>query len=238
MHLFNLSAFEASPHAWPLWNQGLRHSLQRLNTYDVPGHRFLDVAGGAGWLSHIINDKAEYHLIDANSACIEKSGVANAQVGDCEAMPYEDASFDVVFSLSAAQYMDKQRYLRECLRVLRPGGILALHENGAFNPIIRTIRFWRNHVLARCSSQWREYNDTIVGYLRADTVKATGAEVVYCQPHHVLAAASGVLDATGHGGLATPLRQALAPVDRLLLSQKGLQSLGFMNVYHLRKPIE
>ncbi|MEM9483733.1 MAG: methyltransferase domain-containing protein [Cyanobacteria bacterium P01_F01_bin.116] len=47
------------------------------------------------------------------------------QVADALAMPFADDSFDLVWSLESGEHMaDKGRFLRECCRVLRPGGRL------------------------------------------------------------------------------------------------------------------
>ena len=48
--------------------------------------------------------------------------VANAQE-----MPFEDNSFDLVWSLESGEHMpDKTKFLQECYRVLKPGGTLIM----------------------------------------------------------------------------------------------------------------
>ncbi|MGB8701319.1 MAG: methyltransferase domain-containing protein, partial [Thermosynechococcaceae cyanobacterium] len=47
------------------------------------------------------------------------------QVADALQMPFADASFDLVWSLESGEHMpDKQQFLQECFRVLKPGGTL------------------------------------------------------------------------------------------------------------------
>jgi tocopherol O-methyltransferase len=58
------------------------------------------------------------------------TGLANRaqfQVADALAMPFADESFDVIWSLESGEHMpDKQKFLQECYRVLKPGGLLIL----------------------------------------------------------------------------------------------------------------
>ncbi len=57
-----------------------------------------------------------------------EAGIAhrvNFQVENALEMPFADASFDLVWSLESGEHMpDKQQFLAECCRVLRPGGKL------------------------------------------------------------------------------------------------------------------
>ncbi len=47
------------------------------------------------------------------------------QVADALTMPFADDSFDLVWSLESGEHMpDKEQFLRECCRVLKPGGRL------------------------------------------------------------------------------------------------------------------
>ncbi|MEB3215943.1 MAG: methyltransferase domain-containing protein [Nostocales cyanobacterium 94392] len=49
------------------------------------------------------------------------------QVADALNMPFEDNSFDLVWSLESGEHMpDKNKFLQECYRVLKPGGKLIL----------------------------------------------------------------------------------------------------------------
>ena len=48
--------------------------------------------------------------------------------GTAEILPYRNESFDAIVSSYMAKYVDIQRVADECWRVLRPGGIVALHD--------------------------------------------------------------------------------------------------------------
>ncbi len=51
----------------------------------------------------------------------------NFQVANALTMPFEDNCFDLIWSLESGEHMpDKQKFLQECCRVLKPGGTLLL----------------------------------------------------------------------------------------------------------------
>jgi ubiquinone/menaquinone biosynthesis C-methylase UbiE len=63
--------------------------------------------------------------IDLARKNVDASGVSarELRVANAEALPYPDASFDVVYGHGVLQYTaDANRLVRECRRVLRPGG--------------------------------------------------------------------------------------------------------------------
>ena len=48
---------------------------------------------------------------------------AQFRVADAQQMPFADNSFDLVWSLESGEHMpDKEKFLQECYRVLKPGG--------------------------------------------------------------------------------------------------------------------
>lgn len=98
----------------------------------VPGERVLDVACGAGQLAlPAARVGASVTAIDIATNLIEQ-GQARAKAeglevrfeeGDAEEIQYEDATFDLVFSLIGAMFAPRpERVASEFVRVCRPGG--------------------------------------------------------------------------------------------------------------------
>ena len=97
------------------------------------GARALDVAAGPGTLSFLAaRTGAHVTAIDFSPAMIEKlrerasaEAVAIAShVGDGQALPFADASFDGAFSMFGLMFFpDRILGFRELLRVLVPGGV-------------------------------------------------------------------------------------------------------------------
>lgn len=57
-------------------------------------------------------------------------------------LPFEDNSFDVIYSHSVLQYVDHPSFLKECNRVLKKDGSIILIENLKNNPITRLGRIF------------------------------------------------------------------------------------------------
>ncbi len=101
--------------------------------------RVLDVACGAGHTALAFAERvAEVVALDLTPAMLAQAqalaserGLANLtfQPADAAALPFPDASFDVVTSrLAAHHYADPARAVREAARVLRPGGLFLLSD--------------------------------------------------------------------------------------------------------------
>lgn len=99
------------------------------------GDRVLDVACGTGALtlavSEIVGPAGSVVGLDANPQMLAVARRKSARIewleGKAEALPLVDASFDAVVSQFGFMFFDdKPQALREMIRVLRPGGRLAV----------------------------------------------------------------------------------------------------------------
>lgn len=110
------------------------HYLPRLVGFDgYRGRRLLEVGCGIGTdLVRFAQGGAIVTGVDLSETAIELAeknfqlhGVTahDLRVANAEALPYPDDSFDVVYGHGVVQYTsDPARLIRECARVLRPGG--------------------------------------------------------------------------------------------------------------------
>jgi SAM-dependent methyltransferase len=116
---------------WNGWGIPLyRQVLERLSVGS--GTDLLDVGCGAGRFCRIAADRgAHVSGIDATVPFVEiareRTRGGDFRVGDMEALPWPDDSFDVVTGFNSFFFAaDLVRALREARRVARPGGTVAL----------------------------------------------------------------------------------------------------------------
>ncbi|PRP99364.1 Demethylrebeccamycin-D-glucose O-methyltransferase [Enhygromyxa salina] len=105
-----------------------------------PGLRVLDVGCGGGQVTLAVAERepeARVTGLDLSPEQIERAKGRGASVGDrvefvegsALDLPFDDGSFDLVYSLgSLKHWSEPARGLRECARVLTPGGQLIVAE--------------------------------------------------------------------------------------------------------------
>ncbi|MBK4730668.1 methyltransferase domain-containing protein [Oxynema sp. CENA135] len=113
-----------------LLTQTSLHLSQDLNTLT---HSILDVGCGIGGSSLYLAEKFDATVTGITLSPVqaqraneraEAAGLdCNFQVANALEMPFENNSFDLVWSLESGEHMpNKKQFLQECYRVLKPGG--------------------------------------------------------------------------------------------------------------------
>jgi SAM-dependent methyltransferase len=108
-----------------------------------PGTRLLDAGCGSGWLSRLVARRmpdCEVVGVDINpdyvafaTARAEEEGLTNLsyRVGAVGKLPFEDGSFDTVWSLMLLMFLpDRRGAIADLARLLRPGGRLVTGQQG------------------------------------------------------------------------------------------------------------
>jgi SAM-dependent methyltransferase len=111
----------------------------------APSMRILEVGPGPGVYTVPLARRVASSGEDGSVTCLEvqpemiemlrerlrAAGIGNVEVvrGDGQRMPLPDESFDMVFLVDVVgEIPDKPAFFRECARVLKPGGALAVTE--------------------------------------------------------------------------------------------------------------
>jgi len=105
-----------------------------------PGWRALDVATGAGHtalamaprVAHVTAADLTTEMLEQTARLAHERGLANIEVrrADAEALPFPDASFDLVTCrLAFHHFAHPETGIAEFARVLRPGGVLGFTDN-------------------------------------------------------------------------------------------------------------
>ena len=122
-----------------LLRRGEERARQIQAVFDVRGARVLEIASHDGMVCAAL---ARAGAIATASALdlshidprVREAG-AKAEIADAGALPFEDGSFDVVFSYNAFEHFsDPDAVLSEALRVLRPNGVAYFN----FGPLYRS----------------------------------------------------------------------------------------------------
>lgn len=134
-------------------------------------------------------------------------------------LPFPDNTFDVIFSCSVLQYMDRRLVLDECKRILKPGGCLILIENLKNNPVTRTGRTYLK--LKKFKYQSFPYNHFTYG-----EIMALRQQFGACSVHF-----NHLLTPLSHFRIARNQFARLEKLDRLLLKLVPLKRLSWLGFF-------
>jgi len=126
------------PH-WGIWH--VPESQLQLLPADLAGRDVVELGCGTAYVSAWLARRgARVVGIDNSPAQLETARTLQREfgidfplhLGNAEATPFEDASFDFAISeYGAALWADPYRWIPEAARILRPGGELMLYTGGA-----------------------------------------------------------------------------------------------------------
>ena len=149
-------------------------SLERLVALTSPQRnwRVLDVATGGGHVAYTFAPHVErvwatditQEMLDMVKAEAKKRGLANVRTtyAKAEALPFEDATFDLVTCRIAPHHFDSiPEFLNEVHRVLKPGGLAAIVDNvvppGSVGDYVNAFERFRDpsHLRSWTMEEWR-----------------------------------------------------------------------------------
>jgi len=124
----------------PLRQPVIRRMIKVLQL--PPGSRGLDAGCGLGQQAMLLAQElgpagrvtgldTSAELLDYSRGLVEQAGLSDRialKQGDIAAIPFEDGAFDWVWSCDCVGYapVDPMPFLREMMRVVRPGGVIAI----------------------------------------------------------------------------------------------------------------
>jgi ubiquinone/menaquinone biosynthesis C-methylase UbiE len=119
----------------------VRDAQWTISLLDIqPHYRILEIGFGPGVSTQIASEKASIgfiagidhsqtmlHAASKRNAAAIQSGLMILKQGEVDSLPYPDQWFDIAFSLHSIYFWHRPLdCLKEIMRVLKPGGLLAL----------------------------------------------------------------------------------------------------------------
>jgi len=105
----------------------------------------LDLGCGVGLMSRYVGEYfGELQGVDIAPGVVERAAAhfpeGKFQLYDGQRIPFEDASFDVAFTVCVLHHVPPEQWaslVAEMARVLKPGGLLYIFEHNPYNPLTR-----------------------------------------------------------------------------------------------------
>lgn len=185
---------------------GFGATLAQLERHPLPaGSRVLEVGCGTGRTAcHLASLGHRVTAVDRHAGMLAKARLRAAATGadvrllegDACLLPFEDASFDVVFVESVTNFVDAADAFDEYLRVLAPGGLLYDRELALSQPVpedrlVRLSAFFGLRQLWT-ADRWRRLAEQ-VGFRRAELLEdrlyvenAAAERTKYADPHELI----------------------------------------------------
>jgi 2-polyprenyl-3-methyl-5-hydroxy-6-metoxy-1,4-benzoquinol methylase len=145
------------------------------------GERLLDTGCGVGYGTHLLSSRAGFavgvdYSVDAleyTRARYQSPLLAFARM-NCHGLALRDSAFDVIVSFEMYEHLERpQDYLRECARVLKPGGRLIISTPNRAP--------WEIHMRSIHTTNEYHINMVDLGGLKRDLSRQFGKVEIYGQ---------------------------------------------------------
>ncbi len=129
--------FSRSAETYERWAVPQRESALILVEFVKPRGRVLDLGCGTGFVSKFLREDCSPIGLDIapNMVRVFKRSFPFAVVGDAEALPFKEESFDFVLSNFSLHWTNLSKSLPEALRVSKVGAGIALPVKGSLEGI-------------------------------------------------------------------------------------------------------
>jgi ubiquinone/menaquinone biosynthesis C-methylase UbiE len=128
-----MSSFDELAEAYDRYRIGYADDVyDALDQYGLQPHaRILDIASGTGLVAKALVHRGHRVTgIDISEPMLARAEIrvpsATFVLGDAEALPFANDSFDAAVAAQAFHWLDRTKALAEAIRVVRPGGIVAV----------------------------------------------------------------------------------------------------------------
>ena len=161
------------------------HILKRLDAIDFRGRKVLEIGLGQGAdAEQLIKRGAYWSGLDLTEESVSRVArrlelhrlpFRSLKVGSALEIPYEDSSFDIVFSHGVLHHIPEiHQAQKEIARILKPGGelIAMLYARRSVNYLLSIAIVRRMALVAACFSPVKPHNALLQGHLR--NVKTIG----------------------------------------------------------------
>tara|TARA_Y100001968_G_scaffold196343_1_gene180141 strand:+ start:55 stop:987 length:933 start_codon:yes stop_codon:yes gene_type:complete len=128
------------------------------------GSRVLDVGCGIGGSSRILANDYGFDVVGISisqeqikraNELTTKNDLCSFEVMNALDLKFEEGSFDGVWSVEAGPHIsDKQKFADEMLRVLRPGGVLAIADWNKRETKTHPLNFLEKFIMNQLLTQW------------------------------------------------------------------------------------
>jgi SAM-dependent methyltransferase len=168
-----------------LWSPHIKAAVEYVNKTPVAGP-ILDL--GCGQANHMrsVPDRSRPVIgIDIDFSRLRKASLDDPHgmlvLADAERLPFCDAAFSGLLSVSLLQYVDHERTLTEVGRVLRSGARTGFVENLYGSPVARIYRIlhralgmrYGSHVTPQHHLQWQQCEGLFNRYIRISSLQAS-----------------------------------------------------------------